>query len=686
MKENNLLASVALFSELYNNEKYNNISDIIAEFIKGAVVSQKKWVLNSTELTKLLEDVYEFKIPEAVIRTTVRNNLKGFYISENGFYHFDSIKLADYDRVENEYSVVLQSQQEIFSDLVLFIETRQNEVLTVANKSEVLQDFRKYLLDAGSSDKYSKVISAFLIKNKENEDFKKNLNLIKEGLILYQGIRYTADLNELGRWNSELTIFLSTEHLFNALGYNGVLYRQVFDDFYKLVSTINLASRNRNGEKLIQLKYFSETKDEIDSFFETAEAIFKGHASLDPTKSAMVEILKDCKSPSDIKTKKIRFENDLRQMGITLQEFNHSPYKYVDYVVDDEAILKQLQEEAANKGRSFDEGQCRRYFRMFTKVNYFRGGESKTNFEKIGFILLTGNRFGLFLAHQTKVKFNEEDIPFAKDIDYMTSKFWFKLKKGFNDKDGLPKSFDVMTKAQMILSGQVGSSVYRAYSKLKNEYRAGTLSKEEALERSYQLREKNIKPEEITKESIEDSLAIIDGEAYFEDLYREKVKNEEVLQSTLQQNKELLEELKRRDEVELNKAREERKRLFETAKEKFVSKKWKNYKWLMVKEISYFLFITLITILPILAALFIKGNPRLNTWLEEGNRELYVFGGLAFIFLAELLGRSYLFNKEKVKRGWKNILIIFQRSKFKILKETNFIEYGNQFENEGSIV
>ena len=87
----------------------------------------------------------------------------------------------------------------------------------------------------------SKYISAFVIKNQGNAAFTNGLNLIKEGVILYQGIKFTADINELGKWNSELTIFLSTEHLFNALGFNGILYQQIFDDFDKLVSEINFS-------------------------------------------------------------------------------------------------------------------------------------------------------------------------------------------------------------------------------------------------------------------------------------------------------------------------------------------------------------------------------------------------------------------------------------------------------------
>jgi hypothetical protein len=76
IKEQNLLASAALFSELYNNDNYKNIADIIAEFIKGAVITENKFSFNSTEITDLLERIYEFQIPESVVRTTLNNKLK----------------------------------------------------------------------------------------------------------------------------------------------------------------------------------------------------------------------------------------------------------------------------------------------------------------------------------------------------------------------------------------------------------------------------------------------------------------------------------------------------------------------------------------------------------------------------------------------------------------------------------
>ncbi|MGN6508808.1 MAG: hypothetical protein ACTHLD_05045, partial [Chitinophaga sp.] len=204
MKDNNLLASVALFRELYNSEKYNNVSDIIAEFIKGAVCTEQKWSVNSTELTLLLENIYDFKIPESVVRTTVKNRMKKVVSIKDGYYHFNSSLLKkDSEKLENGYQSVSESQSKIINSLYAFIELEESRLLSTEDKGKIAADFYKYLIDNGVSEEYSQYISAFVIKNKDNENFTSSLNHIREGIILYQGIRYTSDLNEQGSWNTE---------------------------------------------------------------------------------------------------------------------------------------------------------------------------------------------------------------------------------------------------------------------------------------------------------------------------------------------------------------------------------------------------------------------------------------------------------------------------------------------------
>lgn len=682
MKENNLLASVALFSELYNNENYSNVADILGEFIKGVVITENKWTVSSTELTELLEKVYEFKIPETVVKTTVRNRLKNIVTIKDGFYVFDNQIKNNFVKIEDEYNSILAKQNSIIKELIKFIELKENSILNEKEKTLIIDNLHKYLLDNGVTEKYSKYISAFVVKNQNNLTFTDNLNLIREGIILYQGIRYTADINELGKWNTELTIFLSTEHLFNALGYNGLLYKQIFDDFKELVDEINFSNRNKYGEKLIQLKYLEETKDEVEMFFQTAELIHKGDFTLDTSKPAMKAIIDGCKYASDIKTKKVQFEAALKQKGITLEEISQSIYSYPDFVVDDEHILKELRKESESRGRNFDENLCRKFFTIFTKINFLRKGKSKNKFEKIGYIFITGNRFALFLAHQSKVKFSEDDIPFAKDIDFITNKFWFKLKKGFSNKSSLPKSFDVVTKAQVILSSQLNQSVFNQYSKLQKQVKDGLLTREQAIEISYELREKPNKPEEITIENIDSSLDFLNNDSFFEDLYREKEKKEFVLQQTLKENEELQNEIKRRDEIERQKLLTEARIQKEIEKQSYSNEEWANFKNLQNKALVYFLLVLTLTILPIIIGFILKANKSLDKFMTSlGNNQYWIWAILTLVFLAELFGRSYLFNKEKVKAGWLWLNAIIFQQKLNHIKEKKFIEFENDFNN-----
>ena len=70
-------------------------------------------------------------------------------------------------------------------------------------------------------------------------------------------------------------MLLDTELLFNIIGYNGELYKNIFiNDFLHLVESINNMQRNKkNNKSRIYLKYLTKTKEEINSFFYAAEKI-----------------------------------------------------------------------------------------------------------------------------------------------------------------------------------------------------------------------------------------------------------------------------------------------------------------------------------------------------------------------------------------------------------------------------
>jgi hypothetical protein len=634
----NLLASVALFSELYNTESYQNITDILAEFIKATVVSEAKWSTNPTEITSLLETVYGFKIPEAVVRSTIKNRLKTVVKIENGIFHFDANISADFDKIDKNYISLKESHNQILEQLYKFV---QKDIVLLPNEKARIDDtFRKFLMENGVTDKYSDQISAFIIKHSKDPIFTKNLNLVREGLILYQGIRFSSDLNIFGVWNTDLTIFLGPEHLLNALGFNGSLFKELFDDFYRLVNEINNSNKNRGSDKRVYLRYFSETENEIKSLFHSAELIILGKTKLIAHRPAIKEILNNCKNPSDIVRKRTTFFQDLKQMGIALQNFNDSDlYKYKDYNVEDKNTIDLLKEESLARTGNFDEQACHEFLRIFTKVNYYRGGQSRDKFENIGHIYITNNNLALFLAHKSEVKFDGKDIPFAKDLDYITNKFWFKLRKGLDTNQDFPKSFDVVTKAQIVLASHLQNSVLSHFETLKEDVQLKRLSEESALEINHNLRERINKPEDINDENVDISLEFLTSNNIFEAYVLEKEKKDKLLLESQNRVKELERELENKDAVETERQRFMAQEERNLRKDAYCIAKWKSEKKVYFTYTAHFGGIIFLTFFPVFMGMFLKVFNNFTVSFQLWNAKIITFWFITIsIYLFELIG------------------------------------------------
>ena len=234
-----------------------------------------------------------------------------------------------------------------------YISEAEKKNLSASEELEIFENFNQFLFENGTSDSYSNHISSYIIKNEKDIDFVNNLNEIREGLILYHGIRYTADINELGTWKNKMVIYLNTEYLFSALEYNGILFKEIFDDFYNLVCEINAPDENK-----ISLKYFPETMEEIENFFASAESILKGEKKLLPWKTAMKKIVDSCKYPSDVVALKVDFYAKLENLGIEIQEFDYDLNEYAEYNVVDESVIERLKAISKEKKKRFDEESC----------------------------------------------------------------------------------------------------------------------------------------------------------------------------------------------------------------------------------------------------------------------------------------------------------------------------------------
>jgi hypothetical protein len=89
------------------------------------------------------------------------------------------------------------------------------------------------------------------------------------------------------------------------------------------------------------------------------------------------------------------------------------------------------------------------------------------------------------------------------------------------------------------------------------------------------------------------------------------------------------------------------------------------------KNTLYFAFVLLITICPVLVGFILKANDHLITSIENlGINQWYVWGALTIIFFIEIFGRSYIFNKEKVRLGWEWFLAFLRRGKYNSIMES----------------
>lgn len=542
---NNLLASIAVFAELCNSE--NDLKAIVTEFVKSVFVLEKNYNMDSNEVTLLLKKHYDFELPEAVIKTCLNHLVsKELAIKTAGKYSVtdEKVQTEELNKLLNDKKRV---QLQIEGDLILHCESLTGKSFDEQARRDIIDNFISYLMDNGVTDKYSALISAFVIKNSTNDNFVLELSQIKEGLVLITGLAYTSDINQINLWENELTIFLDTEHLFNSAGYNGEVYKKLFDDFYNLVVEVNQSSLKRANKKLIHLKYFKDVKEEADVFFSIAQKIIKREDNTSPQNIAMQSICKGCSSVSDILRKKTEFETNLRVRGIIEQE-EFDFYSKPEYNIEDRQLLEKYI-------KKFEENQIAEVLSNFTKVNYLRRGVNRTSFEKVGYIILTGKMVSLILSKDLEIKNEAKDIPFATDIYFITNRIWYKLNKGFSNSQLLPSTLDIVVKAQIILSSQVNRSIDREYENLKGQLKKGDLSNESAQHWYNSLREQAKKPEEINMMTVEKSIDLI-----FENDFEKYVKEKEHLKEEAKLGQAAMKELHKIKQDEKNRKREKHKR------------------------------------------------------------------------------------------------------------------------------
>jgi len=557
MDKKGLLSSLAVFASLTKSS--DNIVDVLLLFIYQAIKTRKLYKFSATEMTRVLKEIYVFDIPTAVITTAIG---KIEFVTKNqGIFTVDDIPRLDVYDIEDEENKHKQDSDDILNELVGYIKERDEDV----SKKAVVREFTDFMLDKGSKSKYSNYISAFVVEHSKDKEFNEKIKIIKEGTILYNGLKYKHANGK--SWKNRIHIYLHTDMLCHLGGYDGAVRKLLAEDCLELVKEANGVKKN------IFFYYMDEVEEEMDYFFETARKIINKEIPLNKPDNAIATISKMCKTPMEVTIEKTKFYRMLETFGIlknpnSLNVYGAENYKYN---IESKLLLdKHLQDE--------DPEQIKSYMDTLNYISIERGERAENGFEDVGSILLTNNYKIRNISWDEEAKLR---IPLATSLQFLTNHLWYKLNKSFIC-DKVPLTFDVMTKARVILSSNVSDKINKEYDELEKKLDNEEFDEQDGKAMLYELRERSKLPEEIHADVIDDVLETLTNGIEEYSFLHTKLKKEhikslaegKVLENDLEKEKasgtiqrEKIEEM----ECNLLKEKKERLKLLKEKKQKIIS-------------------------------------------------------------------------------------------------------------------
>lgn len=491
--DNKCLASWAVFRQLSENGRKNRY-DVLREFIKASIYKHGLREFGVPDLTDVVNKDYAFTLKNAVIGFAIQafkfEKVQGNYVcNPNDF--------ADYKQINDDIEKESALSNGVIEQLYAYVEEVRQQTMINREKGELVQSFINYILDNGYSDQNAKDISSFVMKFKQGNTISNPLGDILEGVVSYTGVVFDSASSASSRWTTEMYVYLDTEIIFHMAGYNGELYKQQFDDFYAFVEEINADSKTNTQKKKIHLRYFPETEDEIERFFERAKDIVNNKLRMIPSVTAMKTITEGCTSDADIVEKKGLLLELMKCHGIHRDPNPVEYYREDKYSlnIEDQGVIDKFHTENPNaKVKDIEESLV-----SLSHVNVLRKGKSDKSFENLRYVLLTDNYITKRLSRMPEIR-KDGDRPLSTDLYFITNRMWYRLGKAFGNGE-TPRVFNVINKARVILSSQVNNSVAAKYEDLLGRMDRNEISSEAAIEVLYQLRNEVKNPEDIDSES-----------------------------------------------------------------------------------------------------------------------------------------------------------------------------------------
>ena len=449
-----------------------------------------------------LRECFEIDAYESVLKTVIRNRLKKSITSTNGKYHTEpsAEALKDFDR---RLSVQDTEDRPVFDALIAYSRSSTSQRI---HDQDIIEGFTKFLLTDFRQDA-GHIFSRFMLS--EENDKESEPNYIISGL---KDITESTDLNTIGSWTTQLTIYLDTEELFSVYGYNGDLHSRILNDFLSLVREAN------KRKKYIQLKYLDETKNVIDGYFKQAERIINKLDRPDG-KPAMNTILSRCQDKGDVLEERGKFYAFLQASDIEYDERS--------ICVDDmngnlqtTDNLDAIQTDAASSSLTISEEDIVKYLRIFSIINGKRRSIHKSSFEKCQCVLLSESSIPKFISRHSSIR-EGTNFTYSTTMDSAISRLWFRLHKGIM-RNQTPASLDVMNRVKLVMTSLLHRSVVDKYDELRTK----SYDDDTRIHIYNEIRAYEMHPEDITDANIDDIVGFIEIKDV-ETLRREKAELQE---------------------------------------------------------------------------------------------------------------------------------------------------------------
>lgn len=479
-----ILASYATLKSLLDEKKYQNSYQLLREFIRHIITCDSLYRFTAVEMKNLLEKHFCFSIPEAAVKTSLRN-MDGISL-DYGTYSVTATELGSGSLFVEKKKEADDYESSIVQRLTDYISSRTG--ITCVNEEALIQELTRFLTDDASirPTQYADLIGEFVLKNENDQDVQDGLNKIREGSILYMGLSHS--INEIGSITKPLTLYLGTEILFSLVGYNGEIYQQLATDFFNQVRIANLRKPNK-----ITLRYFSVVKQEIDDFFNTASAIVEGKRRRLFDRQAMKSITDGCATASDVDVKRSDFYYRL-QYGFGIIEDPHDDYYDEEHFLTNLESFEYEDEEDKNKKKEIA-------IKMISHINKRRNGQYSHNDIESEHLIVTNTKATLLISMEQVEKIKESKgeehiCAFAVSLDRITSLLWYKLGNGFSQKKH-PLSINAVLKARVVLSTSIAKKAEKTFAEIKKQFEDGVITEDQVAARIITLRKKPTLPEEL---------------------------------------------------------------------------------------------------------------------------------------------------------------------------------------------